>query len=224
MADDAELRRLYALLPPATEEHPDDAVWAGVAEARISNADRERLFDHVAKCGECAAVYKALELLRAEANAIDPGAPRKQAAPWSSRATNARNWAGLAAAAAVVVWIVARPAPTVPAPEPDETRAGGVARPDAVSPAGPLARLPSEFRWSVVAGARSYRVRLLGPDGTLLWTSTPTKETRTGWPADLRLAPGHYLWQAVADDGSASPPLAGPLTAFDYGPTTSSPR
>jgi len=60
--------------------------------------------------------------------------------------------------------------PALPTPE-----AGGVMRGgevEAVSPLGEVAEIPRQLRWVPVAGAGSYRLRVIAVDGAVLWEGT----------------------------------------------------
>ena len=199
MADDATLRRAYAARAAASpSKHPDEAAWERVACGEMDPAERERTLDHIARCAECAQVWRALSQLRREARSFDAGMLRAEG---SGRRAIVVPWilSGLAAAAAVAaVSVMLMPAARPPSPAPSEaTRSGSdTNRPRPLSPIG-LVVAPTEFRWEAVAGARAYRVRLFR-DEVLLWSSGETARTSLAWPASLQLQPGRYFWQVVA--------------------------
>jgi hypothetical protein len=176
--------------------HLDEAAWERLACAEGEPAERERAFDHVTRCTECAAVWRSLSSLRREAAAFDPAAPRARTRPEAPA-----RWvvAGLAAAAVLVAASVtlmpaARRGPSVAEPTRSRTDA---ARPRALSPVGRVVAAPAEFRWEAVPGARAYRVRVYR-DAELLWSSAETPGTTLAWPATLQLSTGRYFWQVVA--------------------------
>lgn len=98
--DDA-LRRAYgAAITGAPGPHLTEDDWVRLASDEVSTDERATFADHIAHCGACTATWQVLAEVRAGAAAIDPGAPRPVAA-MSSWALG--RWAGLAAAAVVVL-------------------------------------------------------------------------------------------------------------------------
>ena len=226
MADDDRLiRELYAeSASRPLPGHPDEATWEAWAAGELPAAPRAELMDHVARCAECAAVYRGLKMLAAEAAAFDPAVPRRSRArvlAWP------RMWVygGLvAAAAAVLVVALVPPSQRGPSPAPpavsDPVRSGEKAVPVPLEPLGRLTGLPRTFRWQAVAGAGRYRVELSSREGDLLWSSPDVTGTAVDWPAAVTPAPGLYHWQVFvapdADRPLATPP-ASAIVSFEIG-------
>jgi hypothetical protein len=163
----------------------------------MGTEEGERALEHVTACTECSETYRALSMLRAEAPAFDPGAPRDQVVrPFPAQGVPA--WAGWAAAglaaASLASWLLLERRPTAPVTRAPNTGMGLVL----LEPAGTLSDVPRGFRWSTVDGAESYRVRLFREDGLLLWTSEAMTENRADWPGELPLEPGRYFWDVEA--------------------------
>jgi hypothetical protein len=79
----------------------------------------------------------------------------------------------------------------------------GVLRSGTVTVGGPVgeqAQLPVEFRWDAVAGAASYRVRLLGVDRAELWAGTSASPV-LAIPRGLVVSGQAYAWEVAALDG-----------------------
>ena len=177
----------------------------------LSDAERE----HVASCARCQAElalfhefqqgeetpegqWIATELRRR----LETPSNVKVFAPW-------RRFAGVlaAAAAAVIVigsglWMQYRE----PSIEHGNTNIYRSGRLEAIAPSGDLTETPKELRWTPVAGATSYGVRLLEVDRTPVW-SAETKEARIALPASVatQCLPGKTLmWDVTARRGSAT--------------------
>jgi hypothetical protein len=202
MADDDRLiRELYAeSASRPLPGHPDEATWEAWAVGELTAVRRGELADHVARCAECAAVYRGLKMLAAEAAAFDPAVPRPSRArvlAWP------RMWlyGGLVAAAAAVLVVAIVPpshmGPPSPAPPTvsDPLRSGEKSAPIPLEPLGRLTGPPRAFRWQPVAGAGRYRVELSSREGDLLWSSPEVTGTAVDWPAAVAASPGLYHWQ-----------------------------
>lgn len=117
----------------------------------------------------------------------DAGAPRgrvvqfpgrKAEAPPArrTRRTMAPAWRIAAALfvvlGAVLLFQLSRPGgpPALPTPETGGVFRGGEV--EVIAPVGEIATVPDELLWVRVEGARSYRVRLLAVDDTVLWEAT----------------------------------------------------
>jgi hypothetical protein len=141
-----------------------------------------------------------------------PAAPVAPLLPFPARTTS-RRWLSPAAfrwAAAALLVLAAGlayrgvrgpAAPALPAPE-----VGGVVRGAEVeleAPAGEVAALPGELRWSAYPGAAGYRIRLLAVDDSVLWEGRGT-DSRIALPAEV-LRGLHraveYGWAVEAVDG-----------------------
>jgi hypothetical protein len=219
------LRDLYAAHARAGTPHVEEAAWERLALEACSPAERERVLDHVVRCAECASVYRALGELEAGARAFDPGAPTGPVLSEADLGVGLRPWGflgGLAAAAAVV-WALARPAlapAPAPLPSPEVMRGADPARPRALEPMGHQRATPAFFRWEPQAGARAYRVEVFDASGEPLWKSPEVSGTSLAWPAALSVKPGTYYWQVVALAGSGQPAdaVASPMASFEITP------
>ncbi len=213
---DDELRAAYATLQAPALSHPDDAVWERLACAELPADQRRDLADHVTRCASCAALWRGVQTLRADAA---KEAPRARVLPFKRRL----GWAGgLAAAAAVVLALVlprATPGPGTTTTPGDELRSDRVAdRPVALAPRGQLAAAPVVLRWKPLAGARAYRVQVLAADGTPLWSSPETRTSELAWPTSVASRPGLYYWQVVAlvgAPGGTADEIASALADFE---------
>jgi hypothetical protein len=110
-------------------------------------------------------------------------APAVPAAPPVRRRSGFRPaWSLAAAAMLAVVCGVLFQMRSAPPPLPDPGTSGVMRGTDLalVYPLGELSAAPSELRWEEIAGARSYRWRLISVDGTVVW-----EETATGSPVRL---------------------------------------
>jgi hypothetical protein len=212
---DDDLRAAYRTLAAApSKAHPDDAQWERWACGTLDGDERLRLADHVARCAECADVWRAVQALRASA-------PRARVLPFRPRVA----WgAGLAAAAALALALVlpSGDGPTVSgvgsAPATHTLRsAGAEERPGLREPRGRLVAAPVALHWTPVSGARAYRVQLMGADGVPLWSGTETTRLEVAWPAGVAAAPGRYYWQVIALVG-ADDERPSELTEFEIAP------
>jgi len=175
------------------EVHVDEQAWVRLAEQALPPAERERVMDHVVRCAECAAVWRAVDELQRRAPEIDPRLRR----PSRRRIL---VWLPAFAAAAAVAFVVTSPRRSGPPPSSDPRRVGASsARPETLFPAaGTTLGTPDQLRFAPLAGARSHRVQVLSSDGKLLWDSSPVAGNLVAWPGSVRLVPGRYCWQVVA--------------------------
>jgi hypothetical protein len=198
----------------------------------LTPEERRRLDEHASRCPACAAERDLARLFDAapDAAAVSPAdvdfvvARLAEASPVrpagrvvrfpaagsaGSRRLPAQAWK-LAAALILVLgggllFRLANPsAPPLPAPEVGGTLRGGEL--EAVSPVGDVGEIPAELRWNPRPGARSYRVRLLAVDDTVLWeTTVPAPPARL--PAEI-LGRLHravaYVWTVEALDASGA--------------------
>lgn len=179
--DDA-LRRAYgAALTDVPGSHLTEDDWVRLAADEVTPDERTAFADHIAQCGACTATWQVLAEVRAGAAAIDPGAPRP--APATSWALG--RWAGLAAAAVVVLAVAtswprgdrapqepATPsvAPSTPAaapsvePVPPASAAAPALRDWAALPEAPAVMLPASLALTV-RGASTDRDTFLAAFG-----------------------------------------------------------
>jgi hypothetical protein len=212
--DDRLIRQLYAETAAGPrDDHPDEAAWEAMALGELPAVRRQELVDHVARCAECASVYRGLRTLATEAARFDAGVPRT--APRSVIQHRPARWvyAGLAAAAVLLVTLLPlRRQGTAPTPGPaatgDDVRSGEKPVPVPLEPQGVLAGPPRAFRWQGLPGVTRYRVELSSRAGDLVWSSPPVEGLAVDWPATVSPAPGVYHWQVIA-----LPDVERPLTS-----------
>ena len=58
------------------------------------------------------------------------------------------------------------------------------------------------FRWSAVAGATGYVVKIAASDGRVVWESAPLTTTETKLPATVALEPEVHTWSVTARKGA----------------------
>jgi hypothetical protein len=195
LLSDEALRSLYADTA-SSSDHPSEETLAGLLEHGTSSDERERVVDHVSRCGECA------DVLRHLARCVEC-APETGVKPLGRRGQPPRSWplwGGLAAAAALVTFLAWPPGPnrTLGTPDPGVLRAGAPAGLAPVSPAGPQKGTPTDLRWTGVPDALAYRVVVRDARGEQVFSSPDLSETSCPWPAARTFAPGAYTWQVLA--------------------------
>jgi hypothetical protein len=169
--------------------------------------------EHLATCPRCQAELALFDEFRSDSASADEirdgrwiaaELQRRLAQPSNVKQfqPRAHMYRGLAAAAAAVIvigtgyWFENR--------EPSlDTQISGetiyrTSRLEALAPLGDVAEAPHDLRWTAVAGANGYTVRVLEVDQTLLW-SAETPAATIALPADViaRFAPGKTLFWAV---------------------------
>lgn len=175
----------------------------------LTDAERE----HVASCARCQAELALFNGFQhgeetPEGQWIATELQRRLETPSNVKVfTPRRRFTGaLAAAAAAVIvigsglWMQYRE----PSIEHGNINIYRSARLEAIAPNGDLTEAPKELRWTPVAGATSYSVRLLEVDRTPVW-SAETQEARIALPASVaaRCLPGKTLmWDVTARRGS----------------------
>jgi hypothetical protein len=199
LAAGALLPRHQVRMPPDRMERTmtclDDDAIAAFAEGSLNAAERHAVVAHVAGCARCTAILGSV----ARATA-DPAVRREIA----RTTTSSRRWLltalPVAAAAALVLWIMPRAdtanddrhrAPVIPSATPV---------PVPVEPAGMVAQALA-FRWRAVTGVRQYRLTLFDERGSVLFESQ-TADTTVVIPREVTLTPGRaYLWKVEARIG-----------------------
>jgi hypothetical protein len=167
----------------------NDLEIASYLDRGLSQADRDRVEDHMTECAECR--HKV-----ADAHQLISGLRRPRRFSVAAIAT-------LAAAAALVV---------VPTLLRDNQQSARVMRESATlrslqvyEPRGETVSTPLHFAWASASKAVSYDFTLSKPDGTTIWSVTLTDTTAT-LPSDIRIDRGaSYVWYADAKmvDGSS---------------------
>ena len=137
--DDRVLRDWHRGLSPIGS-HPGEDLWVRYSTGALDGEARERLADHVVSCPTCAATYRALAVLRAQApvGAAGPASSMPRKAWWSG----STPW--LAAAATIAVAVTAAvvqmraPADSIDAPAAIEAPAPAPVPPLAVPAPAPV--------------------------------------------------------------------------------------
>ena len=216
------LRDLYARQARPETPHVTEEAWERLALGEAGRDERHHIVDHVVRCQDCATVYRSLAELETEAREFDPGVPARPVLSQAGWQAGLRPWGflGGVAAAAAVVWALARPAlaPAPPVVSPPVMRgAEDAARPRPLAPLGRLTAPPAEFRWEAVSGARAYRVELFDAAGASVWTSPEVTGTTVRWPVGMRIKLGTFYWQVVAvlATGRTADAVASPLVSFE---------
>lgn len=182
---------------PGTDHVSDDAI------ALLADGDTARLGDedlaHVADCASCRArlvmLSQALDddIVQAELRSLEP----RLALNRSSRIP-LRYVSGLAAAAAAAIVLLGPVRERTTQPTHREAAITTTAAPRIMSPTE-LSSPADSLRWTTLAQADLYRVRVWDSEGTLVWTAD-TRDTTIAIPADIR--PGvQYLWELKARTG-----------------------
>jgi hypothetical protein len=217
------LRRAYSpgVDCPPPETYLDDSL------KRLSTEEKERVFEHAARCPACAVerelaqVYDAspdeMQASRADVDfvvsrlssplseegnvvSLEGARPRPKPRP-------AGRW-GWAAAAVFVLAVVGTitmlrtPAPSLPTRTVDPVMRGG--RVEVTAPVGTLDAMPQTLSWKETRGAAIYRVRVLMVDDTVLSEYTVTNpyvELPEGLLTQLHPAVT-YFWEVEALDSS----------------------
>jgi hypothetical protein len=193
--------------PAAGRACPDAEALAALALGEGAPEARAALADHVVTCSSCAADFRLLRALHAEASPEMPeasvagpaGAPRK---------LPRRRWVLGAAAAALVA---AGLGPLLLQKSGDRVRGPDVA----VQPGNGavLDAPPPELAWPAEPNARAYRVRLFRADSTPAWDSGEIPVTTAALPAGVResMRPGDSFYWTVQADGPVRQPRIGPF-------------
>jgi hypothetical protein len=219
------IRDLYARQARPETPHVVEEAWERLALGEAEREERQDIVDHVVRCRDCATVYRGLAELETEARAFDPGVPARPVLGQAGWQPGLRPWGflGGVAAAAAVVWALARPAlaPAPPLASPPVMRGAEAARPQPLTPVGRQTAPPAAFRWEAVPGARAYRVELFGASGEPVWTSPEVTGTTVNWPVGMRVKLGVFYWQVVAipESGRAEDAVASPMVSFEIVPT-----
>lgn len=203
MSDNSETRQSR---DGALHEHLDDDRIAIIIDGIEAGADPDA-FAHVTDCAECrrrlAAVARLVDdpLIASEIDALEP-AP-KRALPSRSRKP-IFVFAGLAAAAAATV-VLLNPM-RVSAPRGESAVDSSIHREAAITAAAAPQIISQgiitsdSLRWTGVAQADLYRVRIWDRAGNVVWT-TETRDTVLAIPLQLVHKNGSYLLDVKARTG-----------------------
>ncbi len=223
MSDNSRLRELYSESVSATlafDDHLQEAAWERLALGESTAGERRLALRHVARCPECARIYRGLSLLEEGARGLDPEVPRSAlSAPSARRSRRWLIWPALAAAAMVLILVVPSDMVTngeKPAGDgPDALRSTVADRPMARQPLGRMNRRPEGFAWSAVATDAAYRVELFDGDGEPIWESEPVAATDLAWPESVPGSPGSFYWRVVAIPESGGEEVASELVSLE---------
>jgi hypothetical protein len=168
----------HAAVGYGMNEHLGADDIAAYLEARLPEAERARVEQHLAACDAC----------RAELIAVS----RVLHSRPSRRRWYVPVGIGVAAAALFLIWLM--PADNgVKFREPAVTT---TVAPVAIAPRGAV-RAPVRLIWTRVPHAARYRVTVFDSSGTVIWESQ-TRDTATAAGVQLN---GRYLWQVEAETG-----------------------
>jgi len=224
MVDLAVLREAYrSAAQPPDDRHPSSTDWERLACGELDSEARRRLLEHVTACPVCADIYRALDVLRAEAPVFDEGAPKPEDPQTRSIVSRLVSWRGVGALAIAATAVLAVVLPLQrggnPKVEPGVVvRSGGVTA--AVSQLAPVGEVPWRpgddvvFEWTADAPNGSSVIEILDVDGEPIWTGPETAGTESVWPGDTIPGPGRYYWR-VLSAGSSSTGDDSALEAFE---------
>lgn len=105
---DARLASAYAEGAAGPTVHPHDAAWERLACGELTADERRTMADHLGRCRQCLAVYRAVATVAADARVFDPDAPAAAAGidAGSRRAMAASGrWQGATLAATLALAI-----------------------------------------------------------------------------------------------------------------------
>jgi hypothetical protein len=181
--------------PGGTAPCPDADALAGLALGEADGADRLALADHVASCAACAADFRLLRGLHAEAS------------PRTTARGSRRAW--IAAAAAALAAVALSPLLLREPAESVRGRAPEVRPPDGAM----LEAAPESLAWPDQPGARAYRVKLFRGDASLVWDSDDIGRPPASLPADVRggMRPGGSWYWTVEALGPVQQRRMGPF-------------
>jgi hypothetical protein len=146
-AIDAKLQQAFAALRAESgPDHPSEDDWARFAGNEMSSDERTRLADHVVSCTECAAIFRVVAAVGADAKGTE-----------AHRRSAFGDWRVLAAAAAVVMTIGLGAWWAIRGADNDSQRAGTEPQPPTVTPPveAPAAQSPL---WASLSTAPDVRL------------------------------------------------------------------
>jgi hypothetical protein len=187
---------------------PDVSLLAAFTDGGLTEAERADFRDHLADCGHCLRAVSLLVSTEA-AHTFETVPPELQARAGELRrrwqpAGHAPRWSWAAAAVLVasVSLVLLRSAPdvTTESTVPEERFLGLTSgAPSLLFPESGATLRPNgaRFRWTEVAGAVSYTVRVVSLDGEVLFEQT-VFETGADLPSTVRLQPGETYFVRVS--------------------------
>lgn len=175
----------------ATLDCPDEAVLADFVDGRLNAGQRAPVITHLLSCARCRGLVKATARFVAE-TAAEPTWLGRRWVRWSVPL-------GLAAAAALVLFVLPRGHDDGPTPGLREPTVTSTIAPVPITPPpGAAVARVDRLVWSSVPGAERYRVRLYDGEGSVLWT-VETADTSAALPDSVRLQPRvSYFWRVEA--------------------------
>ena len=112
MTDVDTFRSAYRESDPGDDfGHLTEERWEALACDEMTSEDREAALDHILTCAQCSDTYRALQILRSQATAFDPGAPAPLKSQKERSSSRRGLWGGLSflALAAVVTMAIVLP-------------------------------------------------------------------------------------------------------------------
>jgi hypothetical protein len=172
-----------------TPECPDELVLADFVDGRLGPEARAPVVAHLLACARCRATVRATADLVARADvSAEPG--EKPRPRWVLPL-------GIAAAAAVLLFILPSPFSERSEPTLREPPLTNSVAPRPILPRGSVPRL-EQLVWSSVPHAARYRVRLYDAQGNVVWL-VDMKDTVATPPPTVALSPGGYFWRVEAE-------------------------
>jgi hypothetical protein len=177
----------------AAAGHIDEATWDRIAANQIEPGDRDRVFDHVLECEQCARVWRGVLALHADAEAQGLIARAAPTTSWTSRLLPL-------AAAAVLVLAIGVMVMRQQQPGDEQVRsAAGVATLEGLMMAYAADGIPT-LVWTPVPEATRYRVEVFTDDGQPVWEQEAASPPLR-WPERAPRVKGAYRWRVDALNG-----------------------
>ena len=180
----------------AAAGHIDEATWDRIVASDLEPDARDRVFDHVLECDDCARVWRSVLALRADAESQGLIARETPVTSWQSRLLP------LAAAAVLVLAIGGVMVMQQRQPDDEQVRgAADVATVEGLMMAYAADGMPT-LVWTPVPEATRYRVEVFTDDGRPVWDREAASPP-IGWPDGAPRVKGAYRWRVDALNGEA---------------------
>jgi len=198
----SEWRNAYReLMASGSPECPGDEVLAAMASGEASSEERHRTADHIIGCRKCAADYRLLLDLHAEAS----GGRRRRFSRWLLPAVAA---AGIGAVGVGLAWFRHLPVP----PPAEMLRGATQSSPVQPEDGAELGEAPRLLAWPEQTGATGYRVRLFDESATVVWESVPLANATLLLAEEVtaQVRPGRWHFWTVEVGGPVARKRLGP--------------